>query len=442
MIGALLLAGAANGQTRTGTAAFGDWTTDAPGVWRKLTPNDLPAPYLTPSAGATANVVDPPAGAAPKLLPGFRLTVFAKLDGPRLMRAAPNGDIFVAETGNGRVRVLRASDGAAKAAAITTFADGLDRPFGIAFYPAGPHPRWVYVAENNRVVRFAYQPGDTVARGAPEVIVPRLTVDGRGHFTRDVTFSADGSRMLVSVGSGSNVAEGMDHKTPQEALAWQASHALGAAWGVEEHRADVLSFDPQGHDEQVYAAGIRNCVGMAVNPITHDLWCATNERDNLGDNIPFDYATRVRPGQFFGWPWYYIGDHEDPRLKGARPDLAGKVSVPDVLFQPHSAPLEITFYAASPGAAAFPAEYDGDAFVALHGSWNRAKRTGYKVVRLKLRNGVPTGEYEDFMTGFVIDAGQVWARPVGLAETRDGALLVSEDGNDTVWRIAHVGGAK
>jgi len=439
---ALFAAAHSQAQTRTGAAAYGDWTTDAPGVSRKLTPADLPPPYATSSAGAASAVVDKPAGASLHTLPGFTVTAFAKLDGPRLVRVAPNGDIFVAETNNGRIRVLRAADGAGQAQTVETFADGLDRPFGIAFYPLGPNPQWVYVANNNSVVRFAYQRGDLKARGAPQVIVPRLAQDGRGHSTRDVAFSADGTRMFIAVGSGSNVAEEMPAKTPQEAAAWQSDHALGAAWGQELGRADVRVFDPDGHDDQVFAAGIRNCVTVTVNPTTHDLWCATNERDGLGDNLPPDYATRVGHGQFFGWPWYYIGDHEDPRLKGARPDLAGKVSIPDVLFQPHSAPLELTFYNAGGGPAAFPAEYQGDAFVALHGSWNRARRTGYKVVRLKLNNGVPTGAYEDFLTGFVVDLKSVWGRPVGVAVAHDGALLVSDDGGDMLWRVAYAGGAK
>jgi glucose/arabinose dehydrogenase len=435
----LLASSAARAQTLTGAAAFGDWAKDAPGVVRKITPADLPSPFATPSSSQGPNVVDPPPGAAPHVLPGFTVTAFAKLDGPRLLRVAPNGDIFVAETANNRVRVVRAADGAAKATTITTFAEGLDRPFGIAFYPPGPHPQWVYVANNNAVVRFPYRDGDLKAAGSAQVIVPRLTVDGRGHSTRDVAFSADGERMFVAVGSGSNAADEMDKKTPPEALAWQADHALGAAWGPELNRADVLVFDPLGQGEQVFAAGIRNCVTVTPNPITHDLWCATNERDGLGDNVPPDYVTRVAQGQFFGWPWYYIGDHQDPRLAGARPDLAGKVTVPDVLIQPHSAPLQLAFYTAVTGPAAFPAAYRGDAFVALHGSWNRALRTGYKVVRVKLEDGVPTGTYEDFMTGFVIDSKSVWGRPVGVAVAHDGALLVSDDGGDMLWRVAYTG---
>ncbi len=442
--GLLLLAGAgvAHGQTRTGTAAFGDWTTDAPGVTRKITPADLVPPYATKPAGAPSSEVDRPAGAQLHTLPGFTVAPFAKLDGPRILRTAPNGDIFVAETAAGRVLVLRAKDGASKPDINSTFAEGLDRPFGIAFYPAGPHPKWVYVAEPNAVVRFAYTSGDLKAQAPkPEVIVPKLSVDTRMHFTRDLAFSADGKRMYVSVGSGSNVGESLPKKTPEEAVAWQAGKTTGAAWGIDEHRADVLVFDPEGQGETIFAAGIRNCVGLAVQPQTQDVWCATNERDLLGDDLPPDYVTRVKEGGFYGWPWYYIGDHEDPRLKGARPDLADKITVPDVLIQPHSAPLELTFYTARKGAAAFPAEYQGDVFVALHGSWNREHRTGYKVARLKLNNGVPTGDYEDFLTGFVVDGKSVWGRPVGVAVAHDGALLVSDDGGDMIWRVAYSGAA-
>lgn len=197
----------------------------------------------------------------------------------------------------------------------------------------------------------------------------------------------------------------------------------------------MLAFGPDGQNRQIFATGIRNCVGLAVEPKTGDLWCSTNERDGLGDNLPPDYLTRVGEGKFYGWPWYYIGDHEDPRHKGERPDLAGKVTLPDVPIQPHSAPLEMAFY----DGAMFPSEYRGSAFAALHGSWNRHFRTGYKVVRAILEHGVPTGEYEDFLTGFVTADGGVWGRPVGVAVAKDGALLVSEDGNGTLWRVSYSG---
>ena len=207
-------------------------------------------------------------------------------------------------------------------------------------------------------------------------------------------------------------------------------------WGEEINRADVLSFNPDGSDKQVFATGIRNCSGMTIQPANGALWCVTNERDELGDDLPPDYATVVEQGEFFGWPWFYIGNHEDPRapLKGQRPDLADKVSVPDVLFQAHSAPLNITFY----DADMFPAEYKGDAFVALHGSWNRGNRTGYKVVRMLFdEEGKPTGEYQDFMTGFVISQSDVWGRPVGVAVAKDGSLIVTEDGSGTIWRVSY-----
>jgi glucose/arabinose dehydrogenase len=246
--------------------------------------------------------------------------------------------------------------------------------------------------------------------------------------------------MFISVGSGSNVAENMAKKDSQDIPAWEAENGLGAAWGPETHRADILVTDPEGHAPlRAFATGIRNGVTMAVNDDTGDLWVATNERDALGDDLVPDYVTRVKPGGFYGWPWYYLGNHEDPRHAGERLDLAGKVSVPDVWLQSHSAPLEMTFYTATKGAAAFPAEYHGDAFVCLHGSWNRTLRTGYKVVRVRVDHGVPTGEYDDFLTGFVVDNNRVWGRPVGVAVANDGALLVTEDGNGTVWRIAYAG---
>ena len=429
-----LVGGPAVAATLTGAGAYGDWRTDAPGVTRKIGPNDLPPAQVHLSVALPA-VVARPQGAELKTLPGFSVTPFAKLDAPRLVRVAPNGDIFVAESDPGRIRVLRAADGAAKPSEDQTFAEGLNHPFGIAFYPAAD-PQWVYVANTNSVVRFPYRSGDLKARGPAETIVPTLP-HGGGHWTRDVAFSPDGKTMFVSVGSASNVAEEIPKKTPAEALAWQTGHALGAAWDKEENRADVLAFDPEGKGGHVFAAGIRNCVSTVINPITGALWCATNERDLLGDNLPPDYVTQVKSGGFYGWPWYYIGAHEDPRRTGERPDLKDRITVPDVLIQPHSAPLQMTFYEAKGGPAAFPAEYRGDAFVALHGSWNRGKRTGYKVVRVKLQNGRPTGEYEDFLVGFVADDKGVWGRPVGVAVAHDGALLVTDDGGNMLWRVAY-----
>jgi hypothetical protein len=332
-----------------------------------------------------------------------------------------------------RIRVLRANGSAAPQASV--FASGLTYPFGIAFYPPGPDPQWAYVADTDAVVRFPYRNGDTTARGAAETVVPHLPVGG--HHTRDVVFSPDGKTMYVSVGSGSNVAEDMDKLNGDELHNFVASHPLGATWGREAARADVLAFDPDGKNERILATGIRNCVGMAVAPGTDTVWCSTNERDGLGDNVPPDYITRVRPGAFYGWPWYYIGANEDPRHKGERPDLKDKITIPDVLLQPHSASLGMTFY----DGTQFPADYRGDAFAAEHGSWNRSKRTGYKIIRVIVRNGVPTGEYDDFATGFVINDSEVWGRPVGVTVAKDGALLISEDASGTVWRISYTGKA-
>ena len=435
VVAAPLFALADESATRIGAAAYGDWRSDAPGVRRKLTEADMPAPGASRSAANPSWAVARPDGALPKAPAGFAVSLFASgLNEPRVVRVAPNGDVFVAESVAGRVTVFSAADGAAKAATSAIFADGLHRPFGVAFYPAGPDPRYVYVAETDRVVRFPYRSGETKAAGPAEVVVPSLP-SGRGHWTRDLAFSADGKTLFVSVGSASNAADEMPDAPPEGLAAFAAKHAQGAAWGVEENRADVLAFNPDGGGMRVFATGLRNCSGLAVQPQTAALWCAVNERDSLGDDLPPDYATSIKPGAFYGWPWFYVGGHEDPRLKGRRVDLAASVTVPDVLIQAHSAPLGLTFY----DSAQFPAAYRGDAFVALHGSWNRAKRTGYKVVRLPFKDGASSGEYEDFLTGFVADDASVWGRPVDVAVAHDGALLVSDDTGGAVWRVAYVG---
>lgn len=425
----------------TGNEALGDWTTDKPGVTRHIKAGDIPKPNQRESVRNTSQVADRPANAKLSVPAGFTVAQwFDDVEMPRTMRLAPNGDVFLAEMSVGRIRVLRPGADASKPAEAVAFAEGLQQPFGIAFYPAA-NPQWVYIGETNRVVRYPYRTGDTKARGPAEVIVDKIANTTGGHGTRDIAFTKDGARMLVSVGSLSNVAEGtMDQKSPADLSAWEKEHGLGATWGKEEGRADVVAFTPDGKNRKVFATGIRNCVGLNMNPATGDMYCSTNERDTLGNNLVPDYLTRVKEGAWYGWPWYYLGDNEDPRLPGARPDLKGKATIPDVLFQSHSAALQTTFYPTEiSGPSAFPAEYRGDAFVALHGSWNRAPRTGYKVVRVKLNNGVPVGEYQDFLTGFVIDQDKVWGRPVGLVVLKDGSLLVSEDGNNTIWRVAYTG---
>jgi glucose/arabinose dehydrogenase len=227
----------------------------------------------------------------------------------------------------------------------------------------------------------------------------------------------------------------MPEKTPEEIRTHEETHGLGAAWGEEENRAVVRMFDPEGTTVRNYATGLRNCSGMAMQPDTDTLWCTGNERDHLGADVPPDFLTSVQDGGFYGWPWYYIGGNEDPAHAGKRPDLKDKVIVPEVLIQAHSSILDVIFY----DADAFPAEYRGDAFATLHGSWNREERTGYKVIRALMEDGKPTGVYEDFMTGFVLDKDTVWGRPAGIAVARDGSLLVSDDANGTIFRVVREG---
>jgi glucose/arabinose dehydrogenase len=405
----------------TGQAAFHDYSQEKPGTFRKITVADLPQPFETKSAFEMAKVVPRPQGAWPQALPGFKVELYASgLDNPRLIRTAPNGDLFLAESETGKIKVFRGvgKDGAAEKTEV--FATGLEQPFGIAFYPPGPDPQWVYVGNTGSVVRFPYHNDDLKATGSSQMVVPDIPSGGRltggGHWTRDVVFSRDGKKMYVSVGSQSNVLD--TDNNPKEF-----------------HRADVLEFNPDGSGGRVYAYGIRNCVGLEVSPQTGEVWCSTNERDGLGDNLVPDYITHVEPGGFYGWPWYYMGGTHDPRHAGKHPELKGKVITPDVLVQPHFASLEMTFYQGTQ----FPEEYHGDIFAAEHGSWNRAKRTGYEVIRVPVKNGHATGEYEDFLTGFVTDKGEVWGRPVGVAVGKDGSLFVSDDGSRSIWRVSYVG---
>jgi glucose/arabinose dehydrogenase len=421
-------------ETSTGAVAFDDWRGDAPGVRYHFRPVDLPAPVMAgsdpeASVARPAEVVAPPPGAMPKVPDGFAVRVFASgLKQPRRLRIAPNGDVFLSESGTGRVLVFQGSAGGA-ASTPHVFAENLDRPYGIAFVPPAD-PRYVYVAAANQVVRYPYRSGALKAAGPAEVIVPNMPT--KRHWTKDLAVSRDGQRLFVAVGSASNLGvNGMGRMTPEKIRKFEDTHGRGAAWGEEEDRAVVRVFDTEGKQIRNYATGLRNCSGLAMQPGTDNLWCVVNERDHLGPNAVPDFMVRVQEGAFYGWPWYTIGDREDPALKGARPDLRGQVRVPEVLIQAHSSALSVAFY----DRDAFPAEYRGDAFVALHGSHSRPQMTGYKVVRVHMQDGRATGEYEDFVTGFVLDNNRVWGRPASVAVTRDGALLVSDDANGTIFRV-------
>jgi glucose/arabinose dehydrogenase len=427
---AVAMAGMSAAVAQTQPVVFGDWRADSPGVSHMITPDSLPQPYASRSESNSPRIAARPPGALPRVPPGFSVELWASgLAMPRVLRIAPNGDVFLAESGSGRILVFRPGPEGRPSGQPAVFATDLSLPFGIAFWPPAA-PRFVYVAATDRVVRYPYSTGDLVARGHAEDVISDLPEGG--HWTRDLAVSPDGARLFLSVGSQTNVATSMPAHPPGDLAGWERQRGLGAAWAAEDGRAAVFTFEPDGHVLHPFATGLRNCVGLAIDPATGSPWCATNERDGLGDNLPPDYATHVAAGAFYGWPWFYIGNHEDPRLPGRRPDLAGHVTVPDVLIQPHSAPLGIAFY----DAAQFPPAYRGDAFVTLHGSWNRGQRTGYKVIRLRMRDGRPTGGYEDFLTGFVSSDNAVWGRPVGVAVAADGSLLVSEDGNGTIWRIA------
>jgi glucose/arabinose dehydrogenase len=411
------------GQVLTGQNAFTDYSKEQPGIRRHLTVADLPAPYATKGVDNGPDVGPRPDGAWPQAPAGFKVEqYYTGLDQPRLIRTAPNGDLFVALSYQDKIMVFRGATANGKPAEVETFATGLSQPFGIQFYPAGPNAKWVYIGNTDSVVRIPYQAGDMKARGPAEKLAD-LPGGGRlrggGHWTRDIAFSKDGKRMFVSVGSHSNDDDSDTH--PEEL-----------------HRADVLEFTPEGKFVKVYAYGIRNCVGETVNPDTGELWCSTNERDMLGDNLVPDYITHVQEGGFYGWPWYYMstnGGVQDPRQAGKHPELAGKVITPDVLVNPHFASLEMLFYEGSQ----FPAEYKGDGFAAEHGSWNRAKRSGYEVIRVPMKGGRATGEYEDFLTGFVLPDGRVWGRPVGVTVANDGSLFVTDDGSGSIWHVSYKG---
>jgi glucose/arabinose dehydrogenase len=394
---------------------FTDYRFEKPGEIHKILPGDLPSPSMGARVGNGPKIVPRPEGAWPH---GFQVQLFASgLQNPRLVRTAPNGDVFLAESRAGKILVFRGITKEGKPERTEVYAKGLKRPYGIAFYPPGNDPKWVYIGNTGSIVRFPYRAGDLKASG-PAQEVSKLPDSHRGHWTRDLQFSPDGKNLFVAVGSASNIDD--PDTSPRE-----------------KNRADILIMNPDGSGTQVYASGIRNAGGgLAINPSTGELWCSVNERDGLGDNLVPDYITHVEKGGYYGWPWWYIGGHQDPRHPGTHPELKNRLIEPDVLLQPHHATLEIAFY----DGKQFPSEYRGDIFASQHGSWNRSVRTGYELIRVPLhQSGKASGEYEDFMTGFVVDGTSVWGRPVGVTVAQDGSLLVTDDGSNSVWRIVYSG---
>jgi len=378
-------------------------------VW-SYDPTKLPPPFHTESARRPSRVVPPPAGAKLTVPKGFKINVFAEggFRVPRWMALSPNGDVFLADSRANTVYVLRDKNKDGVAEERFVFSNKLSQPFGMAF-----HKDWFYVANTDSIVRFKYKPGQTEASGEPEKLV-ELTPGGYNqHWTRNILFSPDGTKLFVSIGSATNVSVEADPK-----------------------RAAISVYDPDGKNHRIFAGGLRNPIGLAWNPATGELWTAVNERDGLGDDLVPDYATSVKEGGFYGWPYSYLGQTEDPRRKGERPDLVKKAIVPDVIFQSHVAALGIQFYSGK----MFPREYRGDAFVAFHGSWNRQKLSGYRVVRIKFNNGKLVGNsYEDFVTGWLLDenSNEVWGRPVGLLVHTDGSLLITDDGGNKIWRVSY-----
>lgn len=366
----------------------------------------LPAPFTTKSAGNGPSESKPLAGFLPSVPAGFRINIFAKdFKQPRFLAVAPNGDIFLADTGAGKVVILRDPRHTGGAQEREDFAQGLNRPFGIAF-----HDDYVYVGNSGEVVRFRYDKKTSKRLGDAEHVLD--LPPGGGHFTRTLAFSNDGSKLYVSVGSSSNID-----------------------FEKDQRRAAVLVCDPDGKNSRVFASGLRNAVGLAVEPLTGDVWVSVNERDELGDNLPPDYFTSIKDGGFYGWPYSYIGDNVDPRVKPQKPELVARAIIPDVLLGAHVAPLQFAFYTGKQ----FPESYRGGAFVAEHGSWNRASRAGYQVAFVAFKDGKASADPVPFLTGLVPDPGgrNVNGRPVGVAVAPDGALLVSDDGAGVVYRVSY-----
>jgi len=412
----MLYAAKTDGMTiLTGKQAFSNTASLKPGVARKITAKDLPKPGDTPSGNTPGGRgAVRPADAMPQAPAGFKVGIYVGegLSNPRQMRRAPNGDVFVAETSGGSagaVKIFRGVTAEGKPQQTSVFAN-LPNAFGINFYPPGATPQWVYVSNTTTLVRFPYKNGDLKATGPAQTLISDIPAGG--HSTRDIVFSKDGKSLFIAVGSGSNNDDN----------------------DKEFHRANILEYTPEGKFVGIYASGIRNPVGLAVNPDTGEVWTSINERDTYGDNLVPDYVTHVERGGFYGWPWFYIGANYDPKHEGKHPELKSKVIVPDVLVQPHSASLGMAFY----DGKQFPKDYSGDAFAAEHGSWNHAAGSGHEVIRIPLEKGRASGVYEDFLTGFATN-GVVWGRPVGIAVAPDGSMLVTDDGAKVIWRVSYTG---
>lgn len=377
---------------------------------RSYDPKLLPAPFHTESARRQSRQIAQPASATLRVPKGFKVGVFAEggFTYPRWMALAPNGDVFLADSRANSVIVLRDKNKDGVADERFVWSAKLAQPFGMAFYKD-----WFYVANTDSVVRFKYKPGQTQAEGDPERLI-ELTAGGYNqHWTRNILFSPDGTKLFVSIGSATNVSVEPDPR-----------------------RAAISVYDPDGRNHRIYASGLRNPIGLAWNPKTGELWTAVNERDGLGDDLVPDYATSVKEGGFYGWPYSYLGKNRDPRRTEVT-DLVDKAIVPDVIFQSHVAALGIVFYE----GRMFPKEYQNDAFVAFHGSWNRSKLSGYTVVRIKFddKGRLEGNSYEDFVSGWLPDenSNEVWGRPVGLLVLPDGSLLVTDDGGRKVWRVSY-----
>jgi glucose/arabinose dehydrogenase len=365
---------------------------------------DLPPPFHSPSSTNRPKVVPKPGNAQLQLPKGFGIEEYATgFERPRFMLQGPNREILLTEfVNNGSVLVLT-NNGKDRKKLI----EKLDRPYGMAFWKD-----YLYVAEATALKRYKYD-SKAMTAGAAEVIVP-MPDFAKGHVTRTVTFDRKGEKMYLAIGSASNVDA-----------------------GEPAPRAAINRYNPDGSGHEIYAAGTRNPVGLRFYPGSDTLWASVQERDHLGDDLVPDYFTSIKQGGFYGWPFAYIGPNEDPRRKGEKPDLVAKTIAPDVPLGAHVAVLDFVFY----GGRSFPAKYRGGAFLSLHGSWNRAKRTGYSVQFVPFKGGKPSGKPEDFLTGWMLspDQVEVWGRPVGLLELPDGSLLVTDDGGNKIWRISFKG---